>query len=127
MPIQTSTETFLIQIMGNETNASAQHEKTVQHAHVEVIFGFFGAEGTAVAHKIDKADSYTTVDVQDQVVLLASGDGFDSDSVVKHLATGEALLDEFFDELNTEIRVVAGFYFMTDTGNWCCQYSLDMH
>lgn len=117
MPIQASAETFLIQVMGNETNASAQHEKTVQHAHVEVIFGFFGAKGTAVAHKIDKADSYATVNVQDQVVFLAGGDGFDGYGVVKHLAAGEALLDEFFDELNTEIRVVAGFDFMTDTGN----------
>lgn len=117
MPIQASAETFLIQVMGNETNASAQHEKTVQHAHVEVIFGFFSAKGTAVAHKIDEADSHTTVNVQDQVVFLAGGDAFDGDSVIKHLAAGEALLDEFFDELNTEIRVVAGFYFMTDTGN----------
>ena len=121
MPIQASTETFLIQVMGNKTNASAQHEKTVQHAHVEVIFGFFGAEGTAVAHKIDKAHSYTTVDVQDQVVFLAGSDGFDGDSVIKHLAAWEALLDEFFDELNTEIRVVAGFNLVTDTGNWYCQ------
>ena len=121
MSIQASAETFLIQVMGNETDASAQHEETVQHTHVEVIFGFFGAEGTAVAHEVHEADSYTTVDVQDQVVFLAGGDGLDGDSVIKHLAAGEALLDEFFDELDTEIRVVAGFNLMTDTGNWYCQ------
>ena len=121
MPIQASAETFLIQVVGNQTNASAQYEKTVQHAHVKVIFGFFGAESTAVAHKIDKAYSYATVDVQDQVVFLAGGDGFDGDSIIKHLAAGETLLDEFFNELDTEIRVVAGFHFVTDTGNWDCQ------
>lgn len=101
MPIQASAETFLIQVMGNQTNASAQHEETVQHAHVEVIFGLLGAEGTAVAHKVHEAYSYTTVDIQDQVIFLAGSDGFDGDSVIKHLAAREALLDEFFDELDT--------------------------
>ena len=106
MAIQASAQSLLVEVMGNQTDASAQDEQTVEHAHVEVILGLLGAEGTAVAHQIDEADGDAAVDVEDQIVFLGSGDGLDSQSIVEHLAAGEALLDELLDELDTQIRVV---------------------
>lgn len=123
MPIQASAKTLLIQVMSNQTDTSAQHEKTIQNTHVEIIFGLFSAECAAVAHQVDEADSDTAVDVEDQIILLARGDCLNSDSVIQHLAAWEALLDEFLDELDTEIGIVAGFNLVTDTGDCDCQRS----
>ena len=123
MPIQAGAKTLLIKVMSNQTDASAQHEETVQNTHVEIIFGLFSAECAAVAHQVDEADSDTAVDVENQVVLLASGDSLNSDGVIQHLAAWEALLDEFLDELDTEIGVVAGFNLVADTGDCDCQRS----
>jgi len=117
MPIQASPETLLVQIMCNQTNASAQYEQPIQDAHAEVVFSLLRTEGAAVAHQINEADSDTSIDVEDEVVLLAGGDRFDGDGVVKHLAAGETLLDEFFDKLDTEIGVVTRFDLVADTRN----------
>lgn len=91
--------------MRNETDTATEHEETVEDTHTEVVFGLFGAEGTAVAEEVDEADGNAAVDVEDEVVLLGRSHGLDSNGVVEHLAAGEALLDELFDKLDTEIGV----------------------
>lgn len=91
--------------MRNETDTATEHEETVEDTHTEVVFGFFGAKGTAVAEEVDEADGHAAVDVEDEVVLLGRSHGLDSNGVVEHLAAGKALLDELFDKLDTEIRV----------------------
>jgi len=74
MSVETSAKSLLVKVVSNETNTAAQHEETVQYTHLEVVFCLFGAEGTTIAHKIDKADSDSTVDVQDKVILLRGRD-----------------------------------------------------
>lgn len=103
--------------MCDETDAPPQDEQSIKHAHLQVVFGLLGAKGAAIAHEVDEADGDAAVDVEDEVVFLGGGDGFDGDGVVEHFAAGESLLDEFFDKLNAEIGVVARFDFVADSRN----------
>lgn len=100
--------------MRNQTDTPAQYEQTVQDAHVKIIFGFFRAEGAAIAHEVDKTDSDTAIDIEDEVILLGCGDRFYRDGVIKHLAAREALLDEFLDKLDTKVGVIARFDFVAN-------------
>ena len=59
-----------------------------------------------------------TVDVENEVVLLAGGDGLDGDGVVEELGGGEVGLAELLDERDTEIGVVARLDTVTDTGDY---------
>jgi len=70
MSVETSAQTLLVKMMGNETNASAQDEETVKNTHLEVVFGFLLREGTTAAEKINEADGNATIDVEDEVILL---------------------------------------------------------
>jgi hypothetical protein len=108
MSVKTSAQPLLVEEMGNQTDTSAEDEESVQDTHLEVVLGLLVGEGTAVADKVNEADSNATVDVEDEVVLLRSSHGLDSKGVVEQLGAGEVLLDVLLDELDTEIRVVAG-------------------
>lgn len=105
MSVQASPQPLLVKVMRNETDTPTEHEETVENAHAEVVFGLFGAEGTAVAEEVDETDGNAAVDVEDEVVLLGRSHCLDGNGVVEHLAAGEALLDELFDKLDTEIGV----------------------
>ena len=115
MPIQSSAQSLLVQMMRNQTDATAKHEKTVEHTHVQVVFSLFWGECTAVAKEIHEANGDAAVHVEDQVVLLGGGNGLDSDGIVEELAAREVLLDVFLDELNTEIGVLSGLDTVADT------------
>ena len=117
MPVQARPQPLLVQKVGDETDTTAQHEQTVQHAHLEVILGLLGAEGAAVAQQVDEADGDAAVDVEDQVVLLGGCDGFDSEGVVEELGGGEVEFDVVLHELDAEIGVVAGFDTVADAGD----------
>ena len=103
--------------MGNQTNASAKDEQAVQYSHLEVVFGFLGAECAAVAEEIDKADSDAAVDVENQVIFLGRGDRLDRNRIVEELGRGEVGLDKLFDELDAEVRIIARFDTMADARN----------
>src|SRR5438045_3593188 len=44
MSVQTSAQSLLVEVMCNQTNASAQHEETVKNTHLQVVLGFLGTE-----------------------------------------------------------------------------------
>ena len=117
MTVETSAESLLVEEVGNQTNGATKDEKTVEHTHLEVVLGLFGGEGAAVAHEVDEADSDGTVNVKDEVVLLAGGDSLDGNGVVEKLGGGEVGLAELLDERDTEIGVVARLDTVTDTGD----------
>lgn len=117
MSVQTSAESLLVEVVGNETNGTTKDEETVENTHLHVVLNLLGREGTAVAHQVNEADGNTTVDVEDEVVLLGGGHSLDSNGVVEQLGAGEVLLGELLDELDTEIGVVAGLDTVTDTGD----------
>jgi hypothetical protein len=93
--------------MCNETNAATQNEQAVEHTHLQVVLSLLWGESTAVAHKVNKADSNAAVNVKDEVVLLRCCDALNGESIVKELGAWEVLLHELFDELNTEIGVIS--------------------
>jgi hypothetical protein len=113
--VQSSPQSLLVQEMGNQTDRSSEHEQTVKDTHLEVVLCLFRGEGAAVAEEVDEADGDAAVDVEDEVVLLGGGDGLDGEGVVEEFGGGEVLLDEFFDELDAEIGVVAGLDAVTNT------------
>lgn len=93
--------------MSNKTNGTTQNKETVKDTHLQVVFSFLCAESAAVAQKINEADSNTTVNVENKIVLFGSCDGLDSNGVIEKLARREVGVDKLLDELNTEIRIVA--------------------
>jgi hypothetical protein len=103
--------------MGNKTNGTTKHEKTVEDTHLHVVLSLFLRESAAIAHEVDEADSDTTVDIKDEIVLLGGGDSLDSKSIVEELSGREVGLDELLDELDTKIGVVAGLDAVTNTGD----------
>ena len=107
MPIQASPQALLIKVMCNQTNASAQHEQTVQDTHAEVVFRLFLAECATVAEKVNEADGDTSVHIENQIVFLRGGDRFHSNGVIEHLALGEVGLYKVLDKFYPEIGVVA--------------------
>lgn len=117
MSVQTSAQSLLVEVMGNETDGATQDEQTVEHTHGKVVLSLLRRESTAVAEQVHEADSHAAVDVEDQVVLLGGGHGFHGKSIVEHLAAGEALLDELLDQLDTEIGVVPRLDLVADTGD----------
>jgi hypothetical protein len=99
--------------MGNKTNGTTKHEKTVEDTHLHVVLSLFLRESAAIAHEVDEADSDTTV----EIVLLGGGDSLDGKSIVEELSGREVGLDELLDELDTKIGVVAGLDAVTNTGD----------
>jgi hypothetical protein len=118
MPVQAGTQSLLIQEVCNQTDTTAKHEQTVQNTHAQVVLCLFWREGAAVAEQVNKADGDATVNIEDQVVFLGGCNGLDGDGVVKKFVGGEVLDDEFFDELDTQIRVGARLDTVTDTGDY---------
>lgn len=117
LTVETRPQPLLVEEVGNQTNAAAEHEQTVEDTHLEVVLGLLGSERSAVAEQVDKADSNATVDVENQVVLLGGGDGLDGNGVVEQLVVGEVLLHVLLDELDTEIGVVPRLDPVADTGD----------
>lgn len=115
--VETSAQSLLVEEVGNETDGATKDEKTVEHTHLEVVLSLLSGESAAVAHEVNEADGDGTVDVEDEVVLLAGGDGLDGDGVVEELGGGEVGLAELLDERDTEIGVVAGLDTVTNTGD----------
>ena len=115
MPVQTGAQSLLVQEMGNQTDAATQDEESVEDTHLQVVFCFLGAESAAVAHQVDEADRDSTVNVEDEIVLLGGGHGFDGNGVIQKLVAWEVLLDELLDELDTQIGVVAGLDSVSNT------------
>merc|ERR1712000_156809 len=113
--VQASAQALLVKEVGNETDRASEDEETVQDTHAEVVLSLLGREGAAVAEQVNEADSNTTIDVENKVVLLGGGDGLDSKGVVEELVAGEVGKNVLLDQLNTEIRVVAGLDTVTDT------------
>jgi len=105
--VETSAQSLLVEEVGNQTNRSSKHEQTVEHTHLEVVLCLFRGEGAAVAEEVDEADGDAAVDVEDEVVLLGGGNSLDSEGVIEEFCRGEVLLDEFLDELDAKIGVVA--------------------
>lgn len=101
--------------MGNQTNAAAKHEETVEDTHAEVVLGLLGRKGTAVAHEVDKAHGNAAVDVEDEVVLLGRRHRLNGEGIVEQLGAREVLLDKLLDELDTKIGVVPRLDPVADT------------
>jgi hypothetical protein len=117
MAVKTGAQSLLVEVVSNQTDAAAEDEKTVEDTHVEVVLGLLGGEGAAVAEQVDEAHRNTAIHVEDQVVFLGGGDGFDSDGIVEEFMGGEVLHDELFDELDPEIGIGTRLDTVTDTGN----------
>jgi hypothetical protein len=107
MPVQASPQPLLVEEVGNQTNASAEHEQTVEDTHLEIVLGLLAGEGSAVAEKIHEADSDAAVDVEDEVVFFGRCYCLDSQRIVEQFGAGKILFDILLDELDAEIGVVS--------------------
>jgi hypothetical protein len=118
MTVETGAESLLIEVMGDEADAAAEDEESIEDTHLEVIFGFFLAEGTAVTHQVNEADSDTAIDVEDEVVFLGGRYRLNSNGIVKKLVGSEVLEHEFLNKLDTKIGIVSRLDSVANTGNF---------
>lgn len=81
MTVQWCTESLLVEVVADETNAATKHEQTVQgtdlykvksdlsrgdyerDTDLDVLVSLIWSEGTAVPEKVNKADSNATIDI----------------------------------------------------------------
>lgn len=117
MSVETSPQPLLVEEVGNQTDRATKHEETVEDTHLQVVLSLLVGESTTVADEINKADSNAAIDVEDKVILLRSCDGFDGEGVIEQLCAREVLLNVLFDELDTEIGIVARLDPVADTGD----------
>lgn len=134
MPVKTGLQPLLIEVMGNQANGTAKNEETVKDtnlraisdiqrevrvysAYPQIFLGFFSGEGTAIPDEVDEANSNGTVNVQDQIVLLAGRNGLHSKGVIEQLVRGEMLQDKFLHQLHTKIGIVPRLDFVANTRN----------
>lgn len=115
MPVKTGTQSLLVEEVCNKTDGTSEDEQTVKYTHPEVVLSLLRREGTAVAEKVDEADSNTSINVQDEVVLLGGGDRLDGEGVVEESGLREVGVDELLDKGDTEIWVVARLDTVTNT------------
>lgn len=117
MPVQPSPQAFLIQEVRDQTDTPPQDKQTVEHSHVEIIFGFFRRESTAISEEINEADGDAAVNVEDQIVLFGRGHGLNCDGVIEKFGAGKVFVDEIFNQFNAEVGVLARFDAVADTGD----------
>lgn len=117
MSVEAGPQPLLVEEVSDETDASAEDEKTIENTHFKVVLGLFIGESTAIAHKVNKADGNAAVDVQNQVVLLRCCHSLDGKSIVEHLGAREVGLNIVFNKLDTKIGVVSGLDPVADTGD----------
>lgn len=118
MSVETSTQSLLIEIVSNQTNATTENEQAIENTNPEVVLDLFTGKCTAGPHEINEANSNATIDVQNQVVLLRCCHRLNGNGVIEETGTGEILLCVFLDQLDTKIGVVAGFDSMPNTGDF---------
>lgn len=133
MSVEALLQALLIHVMADETDASSQDEQRVDGANVDVLLSFLARsspinifniqsktfkdlprESAAISQHVDEAGGNDTVDIQDQVRLLAGCDLLNLQSVFKHGLGREVLQDEFLDDLHTNIRIIDGLDAVTD-------------
>lgn len=133
--VQTSPQSLLIEIMRNQTNRTPENEEAVKDTHLpvmlaghwtsywspinypHVVFSFLSRKSTTVSNQVNEADGNTSINIENQVILFASGDGLDSKGIVQKLVRWKSLKDKFLDKLNTQIRVISGLDLVADTRN----------
>lgn len=81
----------------------------------QVVFSLLSRESTAVSDQVNEADGDTSINIKDQIVLLASCDRLDGKGVVQEFVRGESLKDKLLDKLDTKIGVVSGLNLMANT------------
>ena len=101
--------------MTNKPNAPSKHKQPVQASNLDILISFFSRERTRISKQVDKADGDASVDVQDKGIFLRCGHFLDGESVIEEGVAGEVLLDVFFDELDTQVRVVHRLNLMANT------------
>ena len=116
--VQRSAETLLVEMVADEANAAPEDEETVESANADVLVCLLSTKGAAISQEIDETDRNTTIDVEDEGILLGSGDLLDGKGVVEQRVTGEALANVVLDELDTQIGVVDALDLVADTADY---------
>jgi hypothetical protein len=116
--VQRSAETLLVEVVADEADAAPEDEETVESANADVLVCLISAKGAAVSQEIDEADGNAAIDVEDEGILLGSGDLLDGKGVVEQRVAGEVLANVVLDELDTQIGVVDALDLVADTADY---------
>jgi hypothetical protein len=70
MAVEWCSESLLVEMVTNETDAAAKDEETVQRANLDVFICLFPSECSTVTKKVNKADRDATVDVENELDII---------------------------------------------------------
>src|SRR5271170_7371965 len=92
---------LLIQMMANQSNTSTQDKQSIQSSHLEILFRLLSRKSTAIPQQIHKTDSNTSIDIQNEIVLLAGSNSFDGKSVIEEFSRWEGIVNVLLDQFDT--------------------------
>ena len=70
MAVERRSESLLVEMVTNETDATTKDEETVQRANLDIFICLFSSECSTVTEKVNKADRDATVDVENELDIL---------------------------------------------------------
>jgi hypothetical protein len=70
MAIKRCSESLLVEMVTNKTNATTKDEETVQRANLDIFICLFPSECSAVTEKVNKADCDATIDVKNELDIM---------------------------------------------------------
>jgi hypothetical protein len=70
MAVEWRSESLLVKMVTNETNATTKDEEAVQRANLNIFICLFPGECSAITEKVNKADCYATVDVENELDII---------------------------------------------------------
>ena len=84
-------------------------------AYLDVFVSFLSSERTTVTEQVYKAHSDTSIDIEDERVLLGGRHFLDGQCIVEQAVAREVLPHILLDELYTQIRVIDTLDLVADT------------
>jgi hypothetical protein len=70
MAVKRCSESLLVEMVTNKTNATTKDEETVQRANLDIFICLFPSECSAVTEKVNKADCDATIDVENELDIM---------------------------------------------------------
>lgn len=71
MPVQPLFQSLLIHIMTNEPNRTTQHEQRIDGTYTDILLRFLSGKTSAIVEHVNEGTRNHTVNIQNQIRLLA--------------------------------------------------------
>jgi hypothetical protein len=70
MAVERCSESLLVEMVTNETDATTENEETIQRANLNVLVRLFPSERSTVPEEVNEADCDATIDVENELDII---------------------------------------------------------